>query len=235
MELYPHEPIHVVDDRLYVVEGRWRKSPMERKMTVFALPDGTLAVHSAIAMDEDGMASIESFGRPAWILVPNIFHASEAGWYAKRYPSARVLVPEEVRAKLFEKISRIDGSLDGHWPEELAGDLAVIPLRGTRIGETAFVHRPSRTLVLTDACFHYRDSDLTAFWRLLMSLNGAFDRFGPSRIFRHIALKDRRAFAASVETLLTHDFDRVIVSHGRTIETGGREAMREAFGWSLGR
>jgi hypothetical protein len=59
--------------------------------------------------------------------------------------------PAAARVKLFEKLHRIDGSLDEDWPE--ASQLRADPRSrsGTRIGEVAFVHGPSRTLVLTDA------------------------------------------------------------------------------------
>jgi hypothetical protein len=229
MTLYPHGPVSFVDDGLFLVEGRWKRSTFERKMTIFLLASGEVAVHSAIAMDEAGMAALEEIGRPAWILVPNSLHCSDAGWYAERYPSARVLVPAAARAKLFERIRRIDGSLDEDWPEAMRGELAVIPLHGTRIGEVAFVHGPSRTLVLTDAVFHYGGDDLPWVGRLIMRANRAYNRFGPSRIFTSFVIVDREAFRASIDELLEFDFDRVVMSHGRILDTGGKDAIREAF------
>lgn len=230
MVLYPHGPIDFVDDGLFVVSGRFKRSAFERKMTIFLLASGEVAIHSAIAMDEAGMASLQAIGRPSWILVPNQLHASDAGFYADRYPSARVLVPAAARGKLFEKLPRIDGSIDEDWPDALRGELAVIPLRGTRIGEVAFVHGPSRTLVLTDAVFNYEGRDLPRLARLFMRANSAYDRFGPSRIFTSFVVSDRGAFSASIDDVLEHEFDRVIMSHGRTLETGGRAAIRDAFG-----
>ena len=56
------------------------------------------------------------------------------------------------------------------------------------------------------------------------------NRFGPSRIFTSFVVDDRDAFNASMALLLDHDFDRVIMSHGRTLATGGKNAMRDAFG-----
>jgi hypothetical protein len=228
---YPHGPLAFIDDGLFILEGRWKRSAFERKMVAFLLTSGELAVHSPIAMEDAGMAALEAVGRPAWILVPNRFHASEAGWYADRYPSARVLVPAEIREKLFEKVPRIDGSLDDDWPESLQGEVSVVPLRGTRIGEVAFVHHRSRTLVLTDACFHYAGDDLPFMARMFMRANGAYGGFGPSRIFKQFAIADRHAFKKSIEQVLEHDFDRLVVSHGRTIDAGGRVALRDAFDW----
>lgn len=230
MVLYPHGPIHFVDDGLFVVEGRWKRSPFERRMTVFLLASGEVAVHSAIAMGEAGMAALEAIGRLSWILVPNVTHCSDAGWYGDRYPSARVLVPAAARGKLFEKVRRIDGSADEDWPESLRGELAIVPLRGARNAEVAFVHAPSRTLVLTDAVFHYGDHDLPMLARVFMRANRAYDRFGPSRIFTSFIVSDHDAFRTSIEALLEHDFDRVIMSHGRVLDAGGKTAMREAFG-----
>jgi hypothetical protein len=230
MVLFPHGPIHFVDDGLFVVEGRWKRSPFERRMTIFLLASGEVAVHSAIAMDDAGMAALEEIGRPAWVLVPNVMHFSDASWYGERYPSARVLVPGTARGKLFEKIRRIDGSLDEDWPPALQGELAIVPLEGVRNAEVAFVHAPSRTLVLTDAVFHYHDRDLPILARMFMRLNRAYGRFGPSRIFTSFVVSNPDAFRGSIEALLEQDFDRVIMSHGRVLDTGGKAAMRDAFG-----
>src|SRR5262245_9365719 len=230
MALYPHGPIDFLDDGLFVVEGRWKRSPFERKMTVFLLASGEVALHSAIALDEAGMAALEALGRPSWILVPNSVHYSDAGWYADRYPSARVLVPAAARVKLFEKVRRIDGSVDDDWPEAYHGELAAIPLLGTRNGEVAFVHAPSRTLVLTDAAFHYRGRDLPWLARGFMRLNRADGPFGSSWFLPSFVFSAPDAFRASVDAILEHDFDRVIVSHGTILASGGKDAVRDAFG-----
>jgi hypothetical protein len=230
MVLFPHGPIHFVDDGLFVVEGRWKRSPFARRMTIFLLASGEIAVHSAIAMDEPGMAALEEIGRPAWVLVPNTMHYSDATWYGERYPAARVLVPGAARGKLFEKVRRIDGTLDEDWPPALRGELAIVPLEGVRNAEVAFVHARSRTLVMTDAVFHYRERDLPILARTIMRLNRAYDRFGPSRIFTSFVVSDQDAFRASIEALLEHDFDRVIMSHGRVLDTGGKAAVSDAFG-----
>lgn len=42
-------------------------------------------------------------------------------------------------------------------------------------------------------------------------------------------MKDRRALLKSIDRTLEWDFDRVIMSHGDVLESGGKEAMREAF------
>jgi hypothetical protein len=46
-----------------------------------------------------------------------------------------------------------------------------------------------------------------------------------------LPVRDRAAARRSLETILAWDFDRVVVTHGRALETGGREALRRAFAW----
>jgi hypothetical protein len=64
---------------------------------------------------------------------------------------------------------------------------------------------------------------------MIMRANRAYGRFGPSRIFTSFVIDDRDAFLGSIDALLEHDFDRVIMSHGRILATGGKSAIRDAF------
>ena len=66
-----------------------------------------------------------------------------------------------------------------------------------------------------------------------MAIPCGFDRFGPTRICRRMC-KDRAAVRAAIDRMLAEDFDRVIVSHGRVLPTGGHEAVRAGFAALLG-
>jgi hypothetical protein len=44
-----------------------------------------------------------------------------------------------------------------------------------------------------------------------------------------VAFRDRAAARRSIEAILAWEFDRVLISHGHPLETGGREALREAY------
>ncbi len=226
--IHPHGPVDALADGLATVTGAWRTSPLPRRMTLFGVPGG-LAVHSAIRLDDATLPRLDALGEPRLILVPNALHHSEAGFYALRHPGARVLVPAEARRRLSSLLPRIDGTLDDDWPRDVDAVLERAPLRGTRFAEVAFLHRPSRTLVLTDLCFHLASADLPPLARLLMRLNGAVDRLAVTRLARLAFIQDRRALARSLESVLAWDFDRVIVSHGRVLESGGHAAFERAM------
>ena len=93
------------------------------------------------------------------------------------------------------------------------------------LNELAFLHASSRTLILTDLAFNVRQP--TSFvTRIFLRINGALDKFGPSRLARAFFMKDHAAVRSGIERILTWDFDRVIVSHGDVLESGGPQAMR---------
>jgi hypothetical protein len=57
---------------------------------------------------------------------------------------------------------------------------------------------------------------------------GARGHFGPHCIIRSV-IRDRAAAGQSLERILAWDFERVIVTHGEVLETGGHACMSEAF------
>jgi hypothetical protein len=99
------------------------------------------------------------------------------------------------------------------------------------LNEAAFLHRPSRTLILTDLAFNVRPGP-TNRARVFHRIIGATGRFGPHRLIR-LSMRDRAATRRSIERVLEWDFDRVIVSHGEVLESGGHAAVERAFAFLL--
>jgi hypothetical protein len=46
-----------------------------------------------------------------------------------------------------------------------------------------------------------------------------------------MATRDRKAAKASLEHILAWDFDRVTVTHGEVLESGGKDALRAGYAW----
>ena len=61
---------------------------------------------------------------------------------------------------------------------------------------------------------------------------GAEGVFGPHRFIRW-SIRDRNAALRSLRTILEWDFDRIIVTHAVTVETGGKAKMKKAFAFIL--
>ena len=96
-----------------------------------------------------------------------------------------------------------------------------------RLNEVAFLHRPSRTLIVTDLVFNL-GPEMPFLSRVLLKLNDCDCKFAVSRLLK-TTIKDRAAVRKSIDHILSWDFDRIVVSHGRNVESGGREMLREAF------
>ena len=91
-KVLPHRPIEQLAENLWRVQGSLEGMAIRRVMTLVRRASGELVIHNGIALDEESMASIEGWGKPATILVPNGYHRLDAPAFASRYPDAKVLV-----------------------------------------------------------------------------------------------------------------------------------------------
>ena len=227
MRVQSHGAVSRLAEGLYCVEGAFGRSPLGRRMTAVVLPSGRLALHSPIRMTPEGMGALDALGQVAAILIPNRFHWSDAPWYAERYPQAAVLAPGGAQAKLKSRLPMLSTLEDG-WSGELGAGLARMPLEGSKTHEYAFFHPASRTLILTDLVFNM-GAGSRGLTRILLRLNQAHGRFGPSRLLRWAFTSDKAALISSARKLAQWDYDRVIMSHGDVLELGGKAAMAAAF------
>jgi len=98
-----------------------------------------------------------------------------------------------------------------------------------KLDEFAFLHRPSRTLLVTDLVFNIRESS-SWLTRTYLKLCRTYGKLAPTLLLKSM-VKDRPALRASLDTVLGWDFERVVVCHGEVLERGGREALRDGFAW----
>ena len=199
--------------------------PIPVRMTVIRLADGALILHSPAPLGPALRAEIDALGRVGFVVVPET-HGKFAGEAAAAYPEAKLLAaPRPPRGRHDLAWA---GTLDERAPDAWAGQVEVHLVRGFRLNEVVLLHRPSRSLVMPDLCFHVQRSD-SARARAFFRLNGMWRRFGPSRAIRLLAVSDRAAMRASLETILAWDFERIVPGHGDVLEHGGREALRAAW------
>src|SRR5215467_7687632 len=109
-----------------------------------------------------------------------------------------------------------------------AGSSSNTSLGVRRFSTSIFFHASSRTVIFTDLVFNLpvsvRRNAPVFFWIL-----DAPGKFGPHRFIRRRAIRDRVAARQSVERILQWDFNRVIMSHGDVLETGGKKRVAAAF------
>jgi Domain of unknown function (DUF4336) len=193
------------------------------------LSGGGVVVHTPGPLSEPVRRAIDSLGPVRALVAPNLLHHLFLAENVAAFPQARVFGAPGLREKLGGV--RVDEVIGDAPPELWAADLEQIVTHGAPgLNEVVFLHRASRTLLCLDLCFNVRAST-SLVTRLFMRVNGAYGRFGPSRLFRYAILKDGRAMRASLDRILAWDFDRVSMAHGEILERGGREALRASFAW----
>jgi hypothetical protein len=199
-------------------------------MTVIRLGGGRLLLHSPVALDPELRRQLDALGRVCFAVAPNRLHHLYAGGVAQAYPGTRLWVAPGLERKRPDLV--FEAVLTDEAPEEWRGEVDQTFFRGRPYeNEVVFFHRASRTLVLCDLAFNIgpRAAPLT---RLLMRLIRSYGRLGPSTL-DPLLIRDRRAARESLERILTWDFDRIIVSHGDVLESGGHEILRRGYSWLL--
>ena len=198
------------------------------RMTVIRLADGSLLLHSPVALDAELRRELDAIGSVRFVVAPNRVHHLYAGKVAEAYPQSRLWVGPGLDRKRPDLV--FVAVLGDQAPVEWRDQVDQVFFRGRPYeNEVVFFHRASRTLVLCDLAFNFGPR-AAAPTRLLMWVLRSYGHFGPSKL-DPLLIRDRRAARQSLERILTWDFDRVVVAHGDVLERGGRAALREGYSW----
>lgn len=196
-------------------------------MAVMRLANAELILLSPIPLSNTLRDAIGRLGEVRYVVVPEA-HGRFSDEAAACYPDAQLLAaPKPPRQR---RHLHFDASLPNETPDSWRGEIDCAWVDGFRLNEVVLLHRASKTLLLTDLCFHIQHSESRTS-RAFFRLNDMWQRFGPSRIIRRLAVSDRRALEGSLQQILGWDFERVLPSHGEMLETGAKAALRRA--WNL--
>jgi hypothetical protein len=227
-KLLPHGDVESPVPGIWMVKGICR-FPLRRNMTIWKLPDGSLLLHSVVAMDEARLAQLDRLGKVSVLLVPFGGHRMDAVFYKHRYPTARVVAPAATRAKVEEVVS-VDGTAEDELPRH---GVKLHSLPGWKHGELAYeVGLPGggRALVLSDVLANDDPLPGLGAWFFRNVTGGIKDRrLGVARIMRKMMVTDRAAARAGVERLAAiPDLRFLSVAHGKPLTSDVPAAIREA-------
>lgn len=222
-----HGPIERLAENLHRVTGALPGMSLERTMTIVRREDGTLLVHSPIAMDDARMRELEALGRPAILIVPNAYHRLDAPAWKVRYPEMRVLGPRGSRAKIEERI-RLDATYED-FPAD--GAVRVEYVDGVDAQEGAFLVKSSdgTTVILNDAMMNM-DPKKDLLGRVFTTIMGSAPGPRVSRFAKLGYVKDQPALRRQLERYAEiPDLVRLVVSHEKVAHgEDARAALRTA-------
>ncbi len=207
---------------VHEVRARQRYMGLEvgARMTVLETSNG-LIVHSPVGVDP---ALVSGLGAPGRLLAPNLLHHLyvgpwiDAGWDAWAAPGLAVKRPDLA----------FQGTIEGD-ANPFGPDVRLLPMSCfSMTREVAVLHRPSRTLIVTDLVFNL-SPDMPWRTRATMRMLGGYPGCRITLLER--VGMDAELARRELSELANWDFDRLIMAHGEVIETGGKQALLDAFGW----
>jgi hypothetical protein len=223
----PHGPLTQLDSGLWTVTGELHMplTPLQRRMTIVRLNDGSLIIYSAIALAEPEMKRIEESGRPTFLIVPGKLHRLDARIWKQRYPQLKVLAPISARDAAEEAV-HVDAT-DFDFAD---ASVDFITVGGTSGFEAALmVRRESGTTLIVNDIIGNMPKDAGLVLRLT--------RFAGDE--PHIPLPIKMGFkdkAGLRDQLLSWasepNLKRILMSHGDPIEGDASRQLR-ALGGTL--
>lgn len=204
---------------------------MPVRMTAVRLPRGGLLVHSPLALTDARLVAVARIDAVEYLVAPNCLHHRFVGPWVARFAGAKLFGAPGLSRK--RKDLPLTGILGRGDPPPWATVLDQILIEGAPgLNETVFLHRPTRSLMVTDLLFNIlRPANLMT--RLALTMTGTNGHLAMSRLWRRYT-KDRTALKASLQKVLAWDFQRILPAHGDIVE--GADAVdraRQALAWGL--
>ena len=203
------------------------------RMTVVRLSWGELWLHSPIRFSDALAERLAELGPVRHLVAPNVAHWTLLADWQRQVPDALTWAAPNLgkRRQVRKSDVRIDRELaDGTspWAEDL--DMVVVPGSGG-FREIAFLHRPSRTAILTDLVQSLEADRVPITTRLFARATGTLYPRATAPVYLRAALRlygspTKRALARVIEWRP----ERVIFSHGRWFERDGAAALEKAWG-----
>lgn len=223
--------LRAVDTDLWVAEQpqKFLGLQLGTRMTVVRLGE-ELVVLSAISPTPSLVEQVEALGTVRWVVAPNCFHHLYAGAFTAQFDQASLLGPPGIVKKRSDLA--FDGQLPVDAPAEWEGQLEFVRVEGMpKLDEALFFHPSTRTLITCDLAFCF-DESAPFLTRCVFRVVGGYGKLGPS-VLEKVLTRDRGLARASLRRALEWDFERVIVAHGRIVESGGRADLESGYSWLL--
>lgn len=222
-----HGPLEQLAENLWRVEGALPGMSLRRTMVVVRRADGSLLLHSPIALDEARQRELETLGPIAVLVVPNAGHRLDAPAYKARYPNAVVFCPRGGRIKIAEVVA-VDGIYEDYADD---GTIRFETLSGVAEAEGALIvqSKDGVSIVLNDVVMNM-DTKKDVLGYLFTTLMGSAPGPRVSRLARLVYVKDQPALRKHLERLAaTPNLQRLIVAHEK-VSSGpaAADALRQA-------
>lgn len=205
--------------------------PFSTRMTVIRLDDGTLWVHSPIALNPYLKEQIDQLGDVCFLIAPNHLHHLFVGEWQAQYPQALTYGTAQVIKK--RQDLRFENSLAESatfpWDEEIEHLL----FTGSSVmQESVFLHKETNTLIVTDLIENFDPQRFKPLQRNIAKVVGILSPNGKMPLDWRLTFQFHKKIAREhMLTILSWHPQRIIMSHGEIIESQAESFLVDSFGW----
>jgi hypothetical protein len=222
-------------ENIWTIEG-----PMVRdmgawfttRMTVVKLSDGSIWIESPVPVSSDTLEEIKELGPVKYLVAATPRHVWRLDAAQMLFPDAQLWASQRTRLTLQHGDLPITGFLTDSPPPDWVDDFEQLVFKGNRfLSEVLFYHKKSRTVILNDLIQINKKVKGKPLTNFIFRLAGVlYPNGGVSRDLRKTFTKHDLA-RQSLETLLSWDFDKLIIAHGDCIESDAKGFVEEKFRW----
>lgn len=208
--------------------------PLPIRMTIIRLASGDLLLHSPTRYSATLGEKLERLGTIKYLVAPSIAHWMFIPAWQRALPDAVLLaVPGLGARKQVRKAGlHVDGELLGGTPQEWGDEIETVLLSAPLFVEIALLHKPSRTLVLTDLVQNVRPDELPYGPRIVANVLGITAPDGRAPLYLRVLMRcGGRAARLAAARLVGFAPERVIFAHGDWFKRDAPERLRRALRW----
>jgi hypothetical protein len=226
--------LHRFGEDIWIADGpsaRFIFASLPTRMIVVKLDDGSLWINSPVVASRETLDQIEAIGPVRYLAAPTTLHTWRLDQWHTLFPKAQLWGPPKLpRGSAHLGFA---GLLQDTPPTAWAADFEQLVFKGnTLIEEVEFLHKKSRSLLVTDFIQNYRAKEGDFVGNIAKRIGGVLNGGVPIDI--RLSFTNRKLGRQSLEKVLSWDFDKVIVAHGACVEHDAKAFVENAFGWLKG-
>ena len=207
--------------------------PFTTRMTVVKLGSGGVWLHSPVQPTPGRHRAVDRLGPVAHLVAPNKIHSLGIEPWRALHPAATVWASPGFNAR--HPDIAVDAVLGDDAESPWSDDIDHCVINGHAVlDEVAFLHKPSKTLIITDFIQKHEAAGESWIWRRIKGLAGILGKDGGVPLDIRLSVRNGTELRRSIDTILGWDFDALILSHGHCLKGGARDAVSRAFDWITG-
>ncbi|MBK2267145.1 DUF4336 domain-containing protein [Francisella philomiragia] len=205
--------------------------PYTTRMTIIRLENNDLFIHSPIKPNPELVQEVSKLGNIKYLISPNKIHHLFLQDWLELYPNAEVYASPGLREK--RKDINFTADLKDFPKAQWQNEIDQLIFKGSRVmQEVVFFHKPSKTLILTDLIENFDENYFTGFKGLIAKLSGIVAPNGKTPIdWRMSFFFGKKQARECFERILAWQPERIIVAHGKNIETNAVDFLKKSFKW----